>query len=96
MSGVLHTQLFLLRWGLNNFLPRLASNCHLPVSAFWEVGITGINHHTWLCVLNKVICNALWLKSPSPYLEMITIWSCKTHSCVYTFATFFFHVVLYM
>jgi hypothetical protein len=37
----------LLRWGLANFLPGLASNLILPISDSPVTGITGVCYHAW-------------------------------------------------
>jgi hypothetical protein len=37
----------LLRWGLANFLPILASYLNLPTYAFCLAGTTGAHHHAW-------------------------------------------------
>jgi hypothetical protein len=36
-----------LRWGLANFLPRLASNCDPLDLHFLSAGITGLSHCAW-------------------------------------------------
>jgi hypothetical protein len=46
----------ILRWGLENYLPSLASNCNPPISAPGIAKITSMSHCSWLWGPSSTLC----------------------------------------